>query len=304
MGPVLSRRGGRRMAAFGLTVAVVALLLGQSAGTSPSPSPNAAVSTAVASLPRFSITFAANSTAEVTSLVTTDKPYIRSGDSFDLDSGSPSKLPLNVTAINYWASLLRAAYPKAVIYAHTSGLAHLATLAAGVSKNISGVYYDYEPRYEPEFTTNFTQTLAEFANATVIAHTFGLESVGYPFGRPIAVKNWTQYDWDYGKLAKTVDQLVIQTQRYCRGGISKFQNAVSIVLGEYAADGVNGTPIFQITIGNNTTLTPNEVDPLQAYNCTQVLKDEGLRSLYLWWGPSDNAGVVQFLQEIGRHAAP
>jgi len=289
---------------FALVIAIAALLVDTAMPTISSGSENSGLALAreYPTLPHLNITFAANSTAEVESLITTDQPYIRAGDSFDLDSGSPSNLSLNLTAINYWASLLHAAYPKTAIYAHTSGLAHFATLAAGVNRDISAIYYDYEPGYEPEFTRNFTQTVADFVNATIIAHAHGLQSVGYPFGRPIDNPGWTKYHWDFGKLAEVVDQLVVQTQRYCQDNTSDFQTATSIVLGQYAADHVAGSPIFQVTLGINATVTPNQVDPQQAYACARVLTNDGLRSLFLWWGPGDNSGVVQFLRDIGRHA--
>lgn len=298
-------RRSRRWFVLPVAVAAVAALLLEFPGvlSVSGAASSSQLSDGLVALPHLDITFAANSTAEVTSLITTDKPYIEAGDSFDLDSGSPSTMPLNVTAINYWASLLRATYPDAAIYAHTSGLAHYTTLAEEASANISGIYYDYEPRYEPEFTWNFTQTLSEFANVTAIAHAHHLLSIGYPTGRPLAKAKFQSYQWDYGTLAGTVDQLVVQTQVYCHDRTAAFENAVRILLDQYAIAGVAASPTVQVTIGNNSTLTPNQVSPHQAYECAQVLTNHGLHTLYLWWGPSDNVGVLHFLKDIGRAKA-
>lgn len=282
-----------------VVVSLLVVSIPLSEGVRPSESSSSAT-LGTSPLPALSIIFAANSTAEVESLIK-DKPYIDVGDSFDLDSGSPSTLPLNVTAINSWASLLHKSFPEAAIYAHTSGISHLETLAAGVSSNIAGIYYDYEPNYEPEFTTNFSQTVSQFYNATAIAHAHGLVSVGYPFGRPIQTPGWTKYDWNYAELSQAVDVLVIQTQRYCHSSTASFESAVATVLSQFAADSMAvGPPVFQITIGNDTTYTPNQVGPFAAYECAQVLTNDHLKSLYLWWGPTDPKGVVDFLRDIGR----
>jgi len=253
-------------------------------------------------LPHLDITFAANSTREVESLIGKIAPYIEPGDSFDLVSGSPERTPLNVSAINLWASLLRSAYPTYPIYAHTAGLANYRVLAGNASPNISGIFYDYEPNYETEFTANFSETLGYFADATRIANAHGLLGIGYPTGKPIAFANWTKDHWNYASLAEVVNDLVVQSQTYCRQGTAQYASAISDVLAQYLAAGAPGAPTYQVTLGNNVNVTPNQVSPLQAYNCSSILTTDGLKTLYLWWGPGTNSNVIAFLKDIGRKA--
>jgi hypothetical protein len=247
-----------------------------------------------------SIVFAANNSGEVKSLLTTDKPYIRAGDSFELVSGVPWKRSLNLSQIDSWAGQLRAAYPDAKIYAGTAGIAHFTSLARKVSSQVSGIFYDYEPGYEPGFTGNFSQTVSEFENVTAIAHARGLLSIGYPTGRPIATAQFRADNWSYGILAKTVDALVVQTQAYCHNSTPSFANATTTVLDQYAAADAPGLPTFQVTLGVNTSLTPNQVSPSHAYSCAKVLAHDGLKTLYLWFGPGSNVDVVRFLKDLGR----
>ncbi|MGI0070471.1 MAG: hypothetical protein ACRECT_00080 [Thermoplasmata archaeon] len=163
-----------------------------------------AAATSATALPHLAIIFAANSTAEVRALIG-DHRYIQPGDAFDLDSGSPSNVALSVSHIDQWARMLHAAYPGAMIYAHTSGIAHYTTLAKRAGPDVSGVYYDYEP----EVTANFTPTLAEFTKITAIAHRYGLESIGYPTGQPILSTSYRSDDGQFPQLSAAVDQLVI-----------------------------------------------------------------------------------------------
>ena len=294
----------RRVGGLVLIVAVAALLVGINASRSsvPTDSELSLAKEHFPALPHLDIDFAANSTAEVESLITTDRPYIEPGDSFDLDSGSPSELSLNMTALNDWAGLLHGAYPNASIYATTSGLAHYAEVAGNASSNFTGIFYDYEPNYEPEYNASFAATLTNFQDAAKIAAARGFESVGYPTGRPILGPHFAADNWSYAALGSTVDQLVVQTQTYC-SHLTDFGNAVNHVLGEYTTAGEPRTNLsFQITLGNNVSLTRNEVSPKAAYRCARDLTEDNLPSLYLWWGPGSNSDVVEFLKDIGRVA--
>ena len=286
-------------------VGVILLLLGSGAIAFGAPGASAtrvALTGRPPSLPAFNITFAANSTAEVEELIA-DHGYIGPGDSFDLVSGNPQRSdPINVSSINAWATMLRATYPGAAIYAHTAGLANYALLAEGATTTISGLFYDYEPGYETEFTTNFTRTLANFENATKIAHAHGFESIAYPTGKGLA--DYPGYsEWDYAEVAAEVDGEVIQSQRYCEFGTASFAANVSAGLREFVASEGIRLPTFQITIGPRTNGTGWAVRPAAAYDCARVLAEDDQHTLYLWWNPSANADVLEFLQDIGRRPA-
>lgn len=251
-------------------------------------------------LPSLSITFAANSSAEVETLLTTLRPYVEPGDAFDLVSGSPASSPLNVANLDRWAAELRSAFPGDAVYAHTAGVAHFGEVAAGVGPNVSGIYYDYEPGFEPEFTFNFSQTLAHFANVTAIAHTYGVLSIGYPTGRPVLDSSLAAYDWNYATLAGSVDRLVVQTQTYCKEGAPSYAAALEQLLGQYDGAGRTDRPNVQITIGNATTSLPNGVTAAPAYDCAAQLAPLGWHTVYLWWDLGAVGELTEFLQDIGR----
>jgi hypothetical protein len=279
-----------------VVVVLVILLVGVTVDNWGRPAPSALPTP----LPTLAITFDANTSAEVTTLLTTIRPYVLPGDSFDLVSGSPESSPLSVTNVNHWAAELRETFPSATIYAHTAGISNYGTLSAGVRGNVTGVLYDYEPTFEPEFTYNFSSTLSNFQNVSAAARAAGVESVGYPIGRPILGAEVEDYRWNYAVLAGAVDRLVIQTQYYCKVGPTTFATAVSTVLDQYAAADVSPAPTFQVTIGNATTSLPNGVTAAPAYDCAQELTSLGLHTLYVWWDEGAASELVQFLQDIGR----
>lgn len=283
----------RRRYALVALVAAVAVALVVVVATYGTPSPSGGGGTTRTSPLAF--TFAANSSAEVQTLLTTLRPYVLPGDAFDLVSGSPEGVPLSLTNLNRWAAELRSAYPSNAIYAHTAGVANYATVAAGVSSDFAGVLYDYEPGFEPEFTYNFTQTLSDFANVSAIARAHGIESVGYPIGRPILGNGTGGIRWDYAALAGEMDQLVVQSQTYCHAGMSAFADAVETVQAQYAAEDLPAVPEFQVTIGNATTSLPNGVTSSTGIACADALVARGLPSVYVWWDEGGVAELVQFL---------
>jgi hypothetical protein len=260
----------------------------------------ASPSTPTGPVSNLSITFAADSDAEVNFLLDQARAYISPGDSFDLVSGSPEDSGPRVSNVINEAQELSAAFPGRTIYSHTAGIANYRTMASGIGSKVAGVFYDYEPGFEPEFTLNFTQTVSSFENVTSVAHQYNLQSVGYPIGRALLESDLQQYHWNYAALAQTVDQLVIQIQTFCVQGPSIFSKAIATALGQYQAAHLSTVPTFQITIGNSTTHLPNGVTAPQAYACYQKLGTYGLHTLYLWWDQGGESNLIAFLQNIGR----
>ena len=248
----------------------------------------------------FNITFAATDGQEVQTLLTNVSPYILPGDSFDVLAGNDGNITSSVRNVDRGSSDLHAAFPDAKIFVHTSGILSYSELAPHMDANITGMSYDYEPGYEPEFTFNFSKTVDNFANVSRIAHEYGLESVGYPTGIPLLSAYLDTYDWDYGKLGRTVDQLFIQTQLFCQLSPTDYARVVSVVLDQYAAAGVFARPYFQISIGNATTDLPHGVTAPTAYACAQQLESLGVHTLYLWWDEGGLPDLLQFLSDIGR----
>lgn len=250
-------------------------------------------------LPPLAITFSVDSTAGVRALLQ-GRVHIEADDAFDLVSGSPARLPLRISEIARWAATLREAFPRALLFAHTAGIAHFRALAPRAGPDIVGIYYDYEPGYEPEFAADFARTVSAFESATAVAHHHDLLSVGYPTGRPLLEPAFRERRWNYAQLARSVDRLVVQTQRYCRQGAPVFAQAVSELLCQFARASPRAPPTLQVTIGTRTRFTPNAVDAASAYECARILTEHGLRSLYVWWKPAENEKLVAFLREIGR----
>lgn len=250
-------------------------------------------------LPPLAITFAVDSPAGVRALLQ-DRAHIEATDAFDLVSGSPARLPLRIPEIDPWAAQLRTAFPRSLLFAHTAGIAHFRALARRAPPDIVGLYYDYEPNYASEFATDFARTLSTFEAVTAVAHRHDLLSVGYPTGRPLLEPAFRERHWNYARLARAVDRLVVQTQRYGRQGGPVFARAVSELLGQFASSSPGAPPTLQVTIGTRTRFTPNAVDVASAYECARLLTENGLRSLYVWWKPAENNQLVAFLREIGR----
>ncbi len=282
-----------------VALAVVAAVVLATVGLASQSSPPATGS-GFAPLPHLAITFAANSSSEVRFLLTSARPYLEPGDSFDLVSGSPENSTLSVSNLQRWSEELRAAYPWATISFHTAGVGNLGGVAPAAIGNASGVLYDYEPGFEPEFSFNFTATLANFQNATAIAHANGVRSIGYPIGRMLLDPALQKYDWNYATLAGTVDQLIVQTQTYCAQGVPRFAEATGLVLAQFKAANLTSVPTFQVTIGNATTALPNGVTAVPAYDCAAQLTGAGLSTLYLWWDIGGESNLLAFLQDIGR----
>ena len=89
-------------------------------------------------LPPLAITFAAATSAEVEFLISSVRPYIERGDSFDIVSGSPENLSrgASVGTIDGWAQQLHAAKRQT---AHGPQLLLELTRQAGIKAKVAGV---------------------------------------------------------------------------------------------------------------------------------------------------------------------
>ena len=221
-----------------------------------------------APLPPLTILFAANTRTKVDALLRTR--CIEPGDAIDLVSGSPARLPLRIDRLRAWATELRRAYPSVPLFVHSAGTVHIENLAREMGASISGIYYDYEPNYEPEFSADFVRTIAVFKNVKAIVHRYDTRCVGYPTGRPLLEPTYRAYRWNYRELAEAIDGLVVRTQRYCRQGTAAFAQAVLTLLGQFAHRGARPAPGLQLTIGHDPWSTPNGVGPKRASECARI----------------------------------
>lgn len=226
------------------------------------------------------------------------RPYIRPGDIFLLVSGNNNRW-IDVTWLNTTAATLKDLYPNTVIMAGTSGLANVSSAASGVRAPIEAVAYVYEPNFpnEPEFTWDFSVTSANFDQATQLVHSRGLLSVGKPTGRPILQAALQKHNWNYGILGQRVDQMIIQTQTYCKKSPQAFEAAIDKVLSQYQEAGATGRWFPLVSVDPRA---PNGVPIQRALDCANAIKGRGLTGFLMWWSPRHADVAIQLLQSLGR----
>ncbi len=238
----------------------------------------------------YDVTFAITNDAALNDIFGNSSMVV-SGDSFEIVASNP-------TTINNWALELHDAFPGTKIYAHVSGITNFETLAPEVGKYVTGIYYDYEPGYEPEWTYNFADTEVNFRTVAAVAKEYGIQSVGYPSGLPLLKSYLADYHWNYATLGGIVSRMVIQAQLFCQLSTADYARALGVVVDQYAAAGLKTLPEFQITVGS-PSVYPHAVDPAQAYACAQVAQSDGLKASFVWWGTNGTA-LHQFMHDIGR----
>ena len=228
--------------------------------------------------------------------LTTLKPYLRDEDRFLIVSGNMSG-PVDTAWINRAALELRAAYPYARLYAATSGLGNLERAAQEVGDLVEAVVYIYEPNFpnQPEFSWDFAKTRAHFSEAAERVRAQGFRTVGKPTGRPLLQPSLTDYNWDYGVLATTVDEMLIQTQTYCAESVSAFSEAIREISGQYGARGQTRAWLPQVTID---PVAPNGTSVGQAQACLSAARAQGVEGTVLWWSPAFVERMITFLRGL------
>ena len=238
--------------------------------------------------------------AGLTAALGTLKPQLRAHDRFMLVSGNTSG-NIDVPWLNRAALELRAVYPVAPIYVATSGLANVAA-ARKVAPLIEAIVYIYEPNFpnQPEFSWDFETTLARFEGVGAQVRKSGFRVVGKPTGRPLLQSGLQAYNWDYGRLAGTVDELFIQTQTYCKESPRVFALALDALKKQYGsrAKALRWSP--QVTIDPGA---PNGTTVAQARSCLEEAKQRGLVSAVLWWSPNFVERAVAFIALLNADAA-
>ena len=234
--------------------------------------------------------------AGLTHTLTTLEPYIRDEDRFMIMSGNTAG-PIDTAWINKAALELRATYPYARLYAATSGLGNFTRATAEVGDLIEAVVYVYEPNFpnQPEFSWDFSQTQVHFTEAAKLARQSGFRAIGKPTGRPVIQPSLAEYAWDYGVLGGTVDELLIQTQTYCKDGATEFGLALDAIKAQYQANDPTLPWLPQITIAPNH---PNGTSVAQAQACLEAARERGIEGTVLWWSPPYAERTVEFLNDL------
>ena len=232
--------------------------------------------------------------------LTTLKPHLRAKDRFMLVSGNTDG-EIDVAWLNEAALELRSVYQTAPIYAATSGLKNIGAAAQGVSNLFTAVVYIYEPNFpnQPEFSWDFETTLSRFDDVGKQVRKNGFRAVGKPTGRPILQSNLQSYNWNYGRLAESVDELFVQTQTYCKDGPSAFASALD-TLSEQFQGHAKTSWVPQVTIDPDA---PNGTTVTQARACLEEAKRRGRSGAVLWWSPNFVDKAVAFIASLNADAA-
>jgi hypothetical protein len=223
-----------------------------------------------------------------TDLLGENKDYFIETDTFDI----PFIPNPTVESANKDIDKLKSYFPSNPCDIRTAGIDNVKTLVSGglLTKT---VLYDYEPGYEPEFSTNSTVTAQNFENFGNVCHSAGYEAVGYPAGRGARLWNW-----NYGLLASYVDVLLVQTQGVAKLNSTDFDRRIHYLIGQFDASAQNISKLgVQATLGT----TKNGTDSTEALDCYNVAEAAGIGYFYIGWlTPGDIDSLLEFLEGIGR----
>ena len=237
--------------------------------------------------------------AGLTHAVTTLEPHLRADDRFMVVSGNSSGV-LDPAFVNQAALALRETYPRAPIYAATSGLGNVRRAAQQVGEVVTALVYVYEPNFpnQPEFSWDFGVTLERFRDAG--ARSGDRKLVGKPTGRPLLQPSLQEYTWDYGELAATVDELFIQTQTYCKESSAAFGRAIDEIIAQYGVRAKVSPWVPQVTVDPDA---PNGTSVAQARACIAEAQRRGVSGALLWWSPPFAERAASFIAALNEAEA-
>jgi hypothetical protein len=235
------------------------------------------------------LTIAAYNQSEATFLATTESQLGAQGDRIDLVSQKG-----DVPALNRLLNTFPASLPVRYV-AHVAGLDNVRSVLGSTNpaldSRFSGIFYDYEPNYEPEFDFDPGRTYANFTQFAAICHQHGKLAIGYPSGQGL------KRGWDYGRLATVVDELAVQTQH---AGLetATWEDCIERLVRQFQQ---NGVPLSRLTVQTSLPqVGVNSTTPQQALVNYQYAQSRGVSSFNVWWSPKDPGSLTEFLKLIGR----
>ena len=246
----------------------------------------------------FSLVIPVYDEAGLEAVLTLLKPHLSTSDRFMIVSGNTSGA-VDTVWVNEAARRLHAAYPSAPLYAATSGLTNVAVAAREVTTLVAAIVYVYEPNFpnQPEFSWDFTATLDRFGEARAHIARGGFQAIGKPTGRPLLQTSLDSYNWNYGALAETVDELFVQTQTYCKESPGEFAAALDTLAKQYGSRAALFPWTPQITIDPGA---PNGTTVAQAQACVVKARERGLSGAVLWWSPTFVEQAVAFIVALNE----
>jgi hypothetical protein len=213
---------------------------------------------------------------------------------------------VSVSWVNAASAALKREFPDNPVMLLSSGLDNMNRIADKITGPVDIVLYDYEPNFdnEPEFSWDFAVTTDLFAAVSSVLRPAGFQAGGYPTGRPVlqltqSILGWVEYGWHYGELRQSMDWLVVQTQTYCKSGVSRYADALDRVDRDMAEIGHKGNWYPQVTFAAPET-NVNSVTVQKALQCTEEAVSRGLPGIVAWWSPQYVDDMVKYLKGIGR----
>lgn len=206
-------------------------------------------------------------------------PYFRPHDMFVLVSGN-NDTSLTMSWLNSSAAILKQYFPKDKVYAYTAGLENVATIARKSTRSITGVVYGYEPEManEPEFSWSFPKALNNMHAAARSVERYGKKAATAPTGRPLLESDLQRYGWNYGRVSKSMDTTIVQTQTWAAKGRSTLAHALRLLQQEYAGTTESWMP--QLTVDSTDT---NGISPHTAYSDTRMMETDKMQYVSIWW---------------------
>jgi hypothetical protein len=239
--------------------------------------------------------------ASINAIANQFAPYLIPNDTIMLSSGAPQNNSTpNISDLNQRLSELVPSLPAGIHFeARTAGLSSVNSLVTGgLSPSFEGVVYDYEPGFEPEFTLNFSATLANFATFAQSCHHAGFAAYGYPTSLPLWLSSYRPYGWNYGELAATtgVNALQVQLQGAAHSSLTTWETALEDLVGQYAGYGLPASAIsVQLTLAVGD---PNNITVSAAYAAYQFAVAHGVGQIVLWWNTNAIDPMLQLLGMI------
>lgn len=209
----------------------------------------------------------------------------------------------DIDDLNNLAGSIAGTFPNATVWARTSGIANLKILAsASLHSAITGIAYVYETGFDnmPEFSSDFDVTIANFKTAAQIIRNGGYDAIGEPTGRGLPNRDYV--GWNYGRLAKEMDYMIIQSQRNCKhtsesDPLDSFPEAVKQAVSDIEKADVPtdmGRFFLQISLGDDV----NSVNASDGFACYEDhLLKLGVSGLNLWHQNSLASQVTTFLTD-------
>jgi hypothetical protein len=226
--------------------------------------------------------------------------HLRSADTIMLSSGaSDTGTAANPDQLATWQAELGPRLPAGVSFeARTSGLVNVERLSGNLSHAFRGIVYDYEPGFEPEFSTNFTAAQQAFQNFSRIAHAGGFRAFGYPYSAPLWSSAYQDDRWNYGTLYATTgidaDQIQLQGAAHQSGTI--WQSAIQSLVAEYRAYGFPPSAIsVQLTLAAGD---PNNISVDAAASDYEYAVANGVGQVILWWNAASEGALLSLLGMI------